>query len=427
MKMFTTHKIHKIEGKITVPGDKSISHRAVMLSSISKGKGRIKGFLRGEDCLSTIACFRGLGIEVEDKGEEIVVHGKGLYGLEEPQDILDAGNSGTTMRLLSGILAGQEFLSIMTGDSSLRRRPMARIAVPLRQMGASIEGRNNGNLAPLVIRGGNLKGIDYASPVSSAQIKSAILLAGLYSEGDTTVREEIVSRDHTENMLKSLGANIHVENGIVTVRKSELYAQDIQVPGDISSAAFFMAAAAALPGSHLIIEKVGLNPTRTGMIDVLRDMGADIEIDNLFVSGGEEIGDIMVRGRNLKSASLTKEIIPRLIDEIPVIAVIAAVAEGKTIITGAEELKVKESNRITSMVTEMKKLGIQVRELPDGMEIEGPNEIRGGRVESYGDHRIAMAMAVAGLFANEPVEIENSECIAVSFPDFEKKLKAITK
>ncbi|MDF2545955.1 MAG: aroA [Anaerosolibacter sp.] len=425
--MFTTHKIHKIEGKITVPGDKSISHRAVMLSSISKGKGRIKGFLRGEDCLSTIACFRGLGIEVEDKGEEIVVHGKGLYGLEEPQDILDAGNSGTTMRLLSGILAGQEFLSIMTGDSSLRRRPMARIAVPLRQMGASIEGRNNGNLAPLVIRGGNLKGIDYASPVSSAQIKSAILLAGLYSEGDTTVREEIVSRDHTENMLKSLGANIHVENGIVTVRKSELYAQDIQVPGDISSAAFFMAAAAALPGSHLIIEKVGLNPTRTGMIDVLRDMGADIEIDNLFVSGGEEIGDIMVRGRNLKSASLTKEIIPRLIDEIPVIAVIAAVAEGKTIITGAEELKVKESNRITSMVTEMKKLGIQVRELPDGMEIEGPNEIRGGRVESYGDHRIAMAMAVAGLFANEPVEIENSECIAVSFPDFEKKLKAITK
>lgn len=425
--MFTTHKIHKIEGKITVPGDKSISHRAVMLSSISKGKGRIKGFLRGEDCLSTIACFRGLGIEVEDKGEDIVVHGKGLYGLEEPQDILDAGNSGTTMRLLSGILAGQEFLSIMTGDSSLRRRPMARIAVPLRQMGASIEGRNNGNLAPLVIRGGDLKGIDYASLVSSAQIKSAILLAGLYSEGATTVREEIVSRDHTENMLKSLGANIHIENGIVTVRKSELYAQDIQVPGDISSAAFFMAAAAALPGSHLIIEKVGLNPTRTGIIDVLREMGADIEIDNLFVSGGEEIGDIIVRGRNLKSASLTKEIIPRLIDEIPVISVIAAVAEGKTIIIGAEELKVKESNRITSMVTEMKKLGIQVRELPDGMEIEGPNEIRGGRVESYGDHRIAMAMAVAGLFANEPVEIENSECIAVSFPDFEKKLKAITK
>jgi 3-phosphoshikimate 1-carboxyvinyltransferase len=398
-----------------------------MISGISKGSARVKGFLRGEDCLSTIACFRGLGIEIEDNGEEIVVHGKGLYGLKEPQDVLDAGNSGTTMRLLSGILAGQEFLTIMTGDGSLRKRPMARIAIPLRKMGATIEGRNNGNLAPLVIRGGNLKGIDYASPVPSAQIKSAILLAGLYSVGDTTVREDIISRDHTENMLKSLGADIHVENGIVTVRKSELYAQDIQVPGDISSAAFFMAAAAALPGSHLIIEKVGLNPTRTGIIDVLKEMGADIEIDNLLTSGGEKIGDIIIKGRKLKGVNIAKEIIPRLIDEIPVIAVIAAVAEGKTIITGAEELKVKESNRITSMVTEMKKLGIHVTELPDGMEIEGLNEISGGRVESYGDHRIAMAMAVAGLFANGPVAIENSECIAVSFPDFERKLKEITK
>lgn len=425
--MFATHKIHKLEGKITVPGDKSISHRAVMLSSISRGTSRVSGFLRGEDCLSTIACFRGLGIEIEDRGKEIVVQGKGLYGLKEPEDVLDAGNSGTTMRLLSGILAGQEFLTIVTGDGSLRKRPMARIAAPLRQMGATIEGRDKGNLAPLVIRGGNLKAIDYASPVSSAQVKSAILLAGLYSQGNTIVREEIVSRDHTENMLTSLGANIKRENGVVTLEKSELFGQDIQVPGDISSAAFFMAAAAAIPGSHLIIEKVGLNPTRTGIIDVLKAMGADIQIDNLFTSGGEEIGDIIVKGKKLKATSLTKEIMPRLIDEIPVIAVIAAVAEGKTTITGAEELKVKESNRITAMVTEMKKLGIQVTELPDGMEIEGPNEIGGGQIESYGDHRIAMAMAIAGLFANAPVEIQNSECIAVSFPEFEERLKEIAK
>lgn len=425
--MFISHRVDKLEGKITVPGDKSISHRAVMLSSISKGTSRIEGFLRGEDCLRTIACFRGLGIEIEDKGREIIVHGRGLYGLREPDDVLDAGNSGTTMRLLSGILAGQEFLTIVTGDASLRRRPMARIAVPLREMGAKIEGRSNGNLAPLVIRGGNLKALDYSSPVSSAQVKSAILLAGLYADGDTIVREKIVSRNHTEKMLKSLGAKIQVDNGVVTIGKSELYGQNIQVPGDISSAAFFMAAAAAMPGSHLVIEKVGLNPTRTGIIDVLREMGAEVEIDNLLTSGGEEIGDIIVKGRKLKATTITKEIIPRLIDEIPVIAIIAAMAEGTTIITGAEELKVKESNRISSMVTEMKKLGIRVRELPDGMEIEGSNEITGGQVESYGDHRIAMALAIAGLFAKEDVKVENSDCIAVSFPTFEEKLKNIAR
>lgn len=425
--MFISHRVDKLEGKITVPGDKSISHRAVMLSSISKGTSRIEGFLRGEDCLRTIACFRGLGIEIEDKGREIIVHGRGLYGLREPDDVLDAGNSGTTMRLLSGILAGQEFLTIVTGDASLRRRPMARIAVPLREMGAKIEGRSNGNLAPLVIRGGNLKALDYSSPVSSAQVKSAILLAGLYADGDTIVREKIVSRNHTEKMLKSLGANIQVDNGVVTIGKSELYGQNIQVPGDISSAAFFMAAAAAMPGSHLVIEKVGLNPTRTGIIDVLREMGAEVEIDNLLTSGGEEIGDIIVKGRKLKATTITKEIIPRLIDEIPVIAIIAAMAKGTTIITGAEELKVKESNRISSMVTEMKKLGIRVRELPDGMEIEGSNEITGGQVETYGDHRIAMALAIAGLFAKEDVKVENSDCIAVSFPTFEEKLKNIAR
>lgn len=425
--MFSTNKINRIQGEITIPGDKSISHRAVMLSSISKGSSKIQGFLRGEDCLSTINCFRRLGIEIQDNVSEILVHGKGLQGLKEPHDILDVGNSGTTIRLISGILAGQEFLTIITGDESIRKRPMARIAVPLRRMGATIEGREHGNLAPLVIRGGNLKAIDYASPVPSAQIKSAILLAGLYSEGETIVREEVTSRDHTEKMLKALGANIKTQDGVVTIGKSELYSQDIEVPGDISSAAFFMAAAAALPGSHLVLKKVGLNPTRTGIVDVLKEMGAEIEIDNFFISGGEEIGDIIIKGTKLQGVNIGGEIIPRLIDEIPVIAIIAATAEGKTTITGAEELKVKETNRITAMVTEMKKLGIKVKELSDGMEIEGPNEIGGATVESYGDHRIAMAMAIGGLFASAPVKVKNSGCIGISFPDFADKLKEISK
>ncbi len=424
--MLRVNKVHKIQGRIRVPGDKSISHRAVMLSGISRGKGVIEGFLRGEDCYSTIACFRGLGIKIEDRGSQIIVHGKGLKGLQEAEDVLDAGNSGTTMRLISGILSGQEFLSVVTGDGSLRKRPMDRIAMPLRKMGAYIEGRDHGRLAPLVIRGGNLRSIDYTSPVSSAQVKSAVLLAGLYAEGQTVIREGVASRDHTERMLKALGGNITAENGKVIVGKSELHGTAIGVPGDISSAAFFMAAAAAIPGSRLIIEGGGLNPTRTGIIDVLREMGALIEIDNITESGGEEAGDIIIQGKKLKGINIRKEIIPRLIDEIPVIAVIAAVAEGRTTITGAEELKVKESNRITSMVTEMKKVGIKVRELSDGMEIEGENTIIGGTVESYGDHRIAMAMAVAGLFAKGSVKIKNSECIGVSFPDFEKKLKQVT-
>ena len=423
--MLRVNKVQKIQGRIRVPGDKSISHRAVMLSGISKGKGIVKGFLQGEDCYSTIACFRGLGVKIEDGGSEIIVHGKGLRGLQEAEDVLDAGNSGTTMRLISGILSGQGFLSVVTGDDSLRKRPMDRIAMPLRKMGAYIEGRDHGRLAPLVIRGGDLRGMDYTSPVSSAQVKSAVLLAGLYAKGQTVVREEVTSRDHTERMLKALGANISTEKGKVIVGKSELHGGTIEVPGDISSAAFFMAAAAAMPGSRLIIEGVGLNPTRTGIIDVLREMGATIDIDNITESGGEEAGDIIIRGKKLKGINISKEIIPRLIDEIPVIAVVAAVAQGKTTITGAEELKVKESNRITSMVTEMKKVGIKVRELSDGMEIEGENTLIGGVVDSHGDHRIAMAMAIAGLFSRDTVKIQDSGCIDVSFPDFDKKLKQV--
>ena len=424
--MLIVNPIEKIQGKISVPGDKSISHRAVMLSGISQGKSRIKGFLRGEDCLSTIACFRGLGIDIQEKNQEIHITGKGLHGLSEPKDILDAGNSGTTMRLLSGILAGQNFLSIITGDDSLKKRPMDRIANPLREMGAAIDGRCGGSLAPLVIRGGGLQGMDYTLPVPSAQVKSAVLLAGLYAEGNIIVREKSISRDHTERMLRFLGGNIKTEKGVITLKSSNLEGQEIEVPGDISSAAFFIAAAAAFEGAHLIVEKVGLNPTRTGIIDVLRDMGADIEFDRIHKSGGEEIGDIIVRGRKLLGTNIDETIIPRLIDEIPVIAVIAAVAEGKTTIRGAGELKVKESNRIAAMVTELKKRGVDIKELPDGMEINGPNEIRGGVAESYQDHRIAMAMAICGLFAKEPIKIKDPECIAISFPEFEEKLKQIS-
>ncbi|QUH24833.1 3-phosphoshikimate 1-carboxyvinyltransferase [Serpentinicella alkaliphila] len=425
MKVLITSKVSKIQGKIKVPGDKSISHRAIMLASISEGKSVIDGFLFGEDCLSTVSCFRKLGISININEGQIEVEGKGLYGLSEPEDILDAGNSGTTMRLMTGILAGQSFLSIITGDDSLRKRPMERIALPLRKMGASINGRKGGKLAPVVIEGKNLEGIEYILPVSSAQIKSAVLLAGLYADGETTVEEDVQSRDHTEKMLEFFGAKITKDNNRVTVSPSVLKAQNITVPGDISSAAFFMAAAAAIPGSYLIIEGVGINQTRSGIIDVLTEMGAKIQVENIKHSGGEEIGDIHIEGVNLKGVNISKAIIPRLIDEIPVLAVIAAKAEGITRITGAEELKVKETNRISTMVSEMKKVGIEVNELPDGMEIIGGSKINGGTVESHGDHRVAMAMAICGLLADEPIKILGNECIDISFPDFENILKSV--
>lgn len=425
--MLTVQKVSKLQGTLKVAGDKSISHRAVMLAAISRGTSRIKGFLYGNDCNNTIACFKQLGVEIDNQDDEIMVYGKGLQGLRPSVETLNVGNSGTTMRLICGILAGQNFKSEITGDSSIRRRPMDRIVLPLRQMGAHIAGSNGSNLAPLLIDRGTLKGIDYTLPVPSAQVKSAVLLGGLYAQGQTTVREQLRSRDHTEVMLQSFGANVVANNGKITLAPSELVAQDILVPGDISSAAFFMAAAAALPGSHLVIEQVGLNPTRTGIIDVLRDMGGQIEVDNVFQSGGELIGDLIIKGSTLYGTEISGEIIPRLIDEIPVIAVIAALAEGTTTITGAAELKVKESNRITAMVSELQKLGVQISELPDGMRIDGPNKIIGGRVESYGDHRIAMAMAVAGLFAQESVRINDSDCIGISYPNFIETLSAIVK
>lgn len=424
--MLSTSKAETIRGTVRVPGDKSISHRAVMFSSIAKGTSEIRGFLEAEDCLSTMACFQAMGVEMERSSDLIKVHGRGLRGLKEPGNVLDAGNSGTTMRLISGILAGQNFLSILTGDDSLRSRPMQRIADPLRRMGASIDGRGGGSYAPLVIRGGELQGIRYQLPVASAQVKSAVLLAGLYADGDTVVAGDDGSRDHTENMLEAFGAEVGRGEMGIYAKAAELHGQSIEVPGDISSAAFFLAAAAASPGSEVTVEGVGLNPTRTGILDVLKSMGAEVTAANVRNSGGEPIGDITVRGTQLRGVTVNGSLIPRLIDEIPVIAVIASQAEGTTVIGDAEELKVKESNRIAAMVTELQKLGVDITERPDGMEIQGRSPLQGGLVESSGDHRIAMSLAVAGLFSEEPVMVHNSRCIDVSFPSFAEILGTIS-
>lgn len=417
----------RIKGTIEVPGDKSISHRAVMLAGISRGKSLIKGFLRSEDCLSTINCFRELGVGIEEDKSGIVIHGKGLCGLRKPERVLDAGNSGTTLRLMSGILSGQEFATTVTGDESLRKRPMSRIIVPLRQMGAVIEGAGDGGYAPLSIRGGKLRGIEYELPIPSAQVKSAILLAGLYGSGVTRVIEPAASRNHTEIMLGYLGAEIHKAGNSIEISKSELIGNEFAIPGDISSAAFFIGAAAAMPGSELIVKAVGINPTRTGIIDVLLEMGADIKFDNIRTMCGEAVADVIVHGRQLHGTRINGDIIPRMIDEVPVLAVIAAVAEGSTIITGAGELKVKESNRISAMVSQLGRLGVRIKELEDGMEIQGPNAIKGGVAESFGDHRVAMAMAVCGLFSVGDIRINGKEAVSISFPGFFKTLSDIVK
>ncbi len=415
----------KVKGTCRVPGDKSISHRAVMLGGISQGTTKIKGFLTGEDCLSTLRCFQQMGVEVEETKDVITLKGRGLHGLQEPDDVMNAGNSGTTMRLMSGILSGQSFMSVVTGDNSLRNRPMDRITVPLRKMGAQIEGREGGRKAPLVIHGGTLTGIHYQMPVASAQVKSAVLLAGLYAQGETSVTEIRPSRDHTERMLKAFGGNLVVEGLKRTIVSAELKGQEVEVPGDISSAAFLMVAATCLPGSDITIESVGLNPTRAGIINVLQQMGAEITIHNERETGGELMGDLRIRGGHLQGIDIGEELVPSLIDEIPILAVAASCAEGITRITGARELRVKETDRISAIAEELAKIGVQVETLEDGLVIEGPQKIKGGNTHSHGDHRIAMAMAVAGLLAESPVRVENAGCIAVSFPGFEEVLKKL--
>lgn len=413
-----------MRGELTVPGDKSISHRAVMLGSIAQGTTEITNFLTGADCLSTIRCFRQMGVSIEERPDCILVHGRGLRGLTAPDGTLNTGNSGTTTRLMSGILAGQRFSSLLSGDASLNSRPMKRIMDPLGQMGARIISVNGNGCAPLSIQPGDLHGIAYTSPVASAQVKSAVLLAGLYADGETSVTEPVLSRNHTELMLQNFGAYVMTALhpcGSATAYVEpcqELYGQQVFVPGDISSAAYFIAAALLTPGSELLIKNVGTNFTRAGFLKVCEAMGADITLVNKTIEGGEPRADILARSSALKGTVIEGELIPTLIDEIPILAVMAALAEGTTVIRDAAELKVKETNRIDTVTAGLAAMGANVTPTEDGMIIEGGSHLTGARIQSHLDHRIAMAFAVAGLAARGETFIEDSQCVDVSYPEF---------
>ena len=418
-----------LKGSFELIGDKSISHRAVMFSSISKGDNKISNFLMGEDCLSTISCFRKMGVDIQIDGKDVYVKGNGLYGLKRPKEILDVGNSGTTIRLMMGILAGNKFDATLIGDNSIAKRPMKRVTDPLRLMGCNIEGKDDANYTPIKIYGGDLKAIDYHMPVASAQVKSALILASLYANDTSFIYEKVKSRNHTEIMLKSFGADINVENLKISVNPvNELFSQDIYVPGDISSAAFIIVSALITKGSEVIIKNVGLNETRTGIIDVVKNMNGNIEIINERLVGGELVGDLLVRyTKDLCATTIDKDIIPRLIDEIPVIAVLATQAEGTTIIKDAQELKVKESNRIKSMVENLKILGADIEELEDGMIIKGKPKLNGGKIKTFKDHRIAMAFSTLNLISAEKIKLDNEDCINVSFPGYFDLIKSLTK
>ena len=408
-------KIKKAAGQIKVPGDKSISHRAVMLGSLANGVTEISGFLKGADCLSTIDCFRKMGIDIDINGENVTVHGNGLRGLKKPDEMLYTGNSGTTTRLLCGILAGQNFDTSITGDTSIQKRPMGRVVKPLSMMGAKIENE----YCPLYITGTKLHGIDYKMPVASAQVKTAIILAGLYADGETVIHEIEKSRDHTELMLSAMGADLTVDNLDITVKPTnDLTAVNVDVPGDISSAAFFLVLGAIMPNSQITVTNVGINPTRTGIIDVLKDMGANITLENVHTSAGETVADITVRSSSLKGTTVGGDIIPRLIDELPIIAVAAVFADGQTVIKDAQELKVKETNRIRAVVDEFNKCGIDITETDDGMIINGGKSIHGADFKTYGDHRMAMSLTVLAQLADGESTLDDSDCACVSYPTF---------
>ena len=420
-------KLTNLHGEITVPGDKSISHRAVMFGSLAKGTTRITHFLEGADCLSTISCFRKMGIDIENNNGEILVHGKGLRGLSSPTDILDVGNSGTTTRLISGILAGQNFVSELTGDDSIQSRPMKRIMTPLLSMGADITSIKGNNCVPLRIAGHPLKAIHYDSPVASAQVKSCVLLAGMYSDGVTSVTEPVLSRNHTEIMLNYFGADITSEGTTASIKPEPvLEGREVQVPGDISSAAYFIAAGLLTPGSEILLKNVGINPTRAGILKVCMDMGADITLLNESTEG-EPTADLLIRTSSLKGTVIEGGIIPTLIDEIPMIAVMAAFAEGTTIIRDAQELKVKESDRIAVMVDNLTRMGADIEGTDDGMIIHGGKPLHGAVIDSYLDHRIAMSFAVAGTICDGTVDILNGECVNISYPEFYHDLYSLNK
>ena len=422
------HKAAHIRGEITVPGDKSISHRSVMFGSIAKGTTEIHNFLEGADCLSTIGCFRRMAIEIENKNGTVIVHGKGMHGLTAPSGTLDCGNSGTTTRLISGILAPQNFDVTLTGDESIQKRPMKRIIEPLSMMGADIKSIRGNDCAPLKICGMPLAGIHYTSKVASAQVKSAILLAGLYADGLTTVTEPQVSRNHTELMLKFFGAELESKETSVTIwPATELFGNRIDVPGDISSSVYFVAAGLILPNSEVLIKNVGINPTRAGLIKVCEAMGADLTLLNENHGNAEPTADLLVRTSSLKACTIEGDIIPTLIDELPTIAMMACFAEGTTVIRDAAELKVKESNRIAIMVENLRAMGADVEETEDGMIIHGGKPLHGAVIDSHKDHRIAMTFAVAALAAEGETEIHDADCVNISYPAFYEELERLTE
>ncbi len=418
----------KLEGELAVPGDKSISHRSLILNAMAHGTARVTGLSNGEDVMSTMSCLRGMAAQITE-GEapgEYTVYGKGPI-LHEPTNILDAGNSGTSMRLLSGLLAAQPFLSVLTGDGSLRSRPMRRIVDPLQRMGAQVLGRQDGALAPLVIRGGSLRGIEYDLPVASAQVKSCILLAGLSADGDTVIHQPALSRDHTERMVTAMGATVEEDGLDLSLRPSALRAVDIAVPGDISSAAFWIVAGLCHSGSRVLVRGVGLNPSRTGIIDALQAMGAGASLQLLDerTEGGEPVADVLVTPGDLRGTEIGGDMIPRILDEVPILAVAACFASGETVIRDAAELRVKESDRIATTVAELSRLGADIEAREDGMVIRGTGQLTGAACQSHGDHRLAMAMAVCGLLANGETEVHGAADASVSYPSFWEDLDTL--
>lgn len=416
-----------LRGELAIPGDKSISHRAIMLGALSDGTTEITNFLQGADCLSTISCFQAMGVDIDNRADRVLIHGVGLHGLKAPERMLDVGNSGTTTRLISGILAGQPFTSTVNGDASIQKRPMKRIIDPLTQMGADIRSLSHNGCAPLEIRGGKLHGISYQSPVASAQVKSCVLLAGMYADHTTSVTEPAPSRNHTELMLSGFGAQVVTDGTTASVTpEPKLQGQKIAVPGDISSAAYWIAAGFAVPNSELLLKNVGINPTRDGILRVVEAMGANITRENIRTVSGELVCDLIVRSSSLHGTIISGELIPTLIDELPVIAVLACFADGETVIRDAQELKVKESNRIDTVVEGLRAMGADAAATDDGMIIHGGTPLHGCVIDSHLDHRIAMSFAVAGLLCDTPTTILNADSVAISYPNFYESLKKIS-
>lgn len=425
MKHLVAQPGRSLRGRASVPGDKSVSHRALLLGAIAEGSSQIENFLPAADCQATVHAVKALGIRVDELAStSLVIHGRGLHGLGEPEDIVDCARSGTTMRLLAGILAGQAFTSVISGRAQLRRRPMGRIADPLRRMGATILGRDGGRRPPLAIQGGNLQGIDYVLPLASAQVKSAILLAGLYAKGPTTLHEPGPARDHTERMLLARGGLLEIEGSSIQISpRRSLQAIDTTVPGDFSSAAFLLVAATLVPDSEITLEGVGINPTRTGLLEALQAMGGDLALDNRRVVGGEPVADLTIRSADLHSTEIGGDQVVRMIDEFPILAVAATQAHGETVIRDAAELRVKETDRIATTVQELQCLGAEIEPRPDGMVVRGPTALTGTTVSSHGDHRLAMALTIAGLLSAGKTTVQDTACIGDSFPGFPDTLK----